>query len=179
VPLSRGAGTPSSTMWPRLRSTFRAKWRLHPSSRLATIYMNRKLWGCALFRRELRPHLTQRHPRPRFTSVPSGILIHAAVWPPAKNSAEVSVPFSWGELGAHRTQCRLGRGLSYTSIPSGILVHPVVWPQRTLAENWGRGCAPLGRGAGCPSNIMSRQASAEVYLHIPSDILIHAGVWPQ
>ena len=31
-----------------------------------------------------------------------------------------------------------------TSIPSGILVHPAVWPQRTLAENWGGGNAPLG-----------------------------------
>ena len=28
---------------------FRTKWRLHPSSRLATIDMGHKLWGCSLF----------------------------------------------------------------------------------------------------------------------------------
>ena len=40
---------------------FHTKWRLHPSSRLATISMDRKLGGCAPFRDgELRPHLTQR-----------------------------------------------------------------------------------------------------------------------
>jgi len=39
---------------------FRTKWRLHPSSRLATIDMNRKLGSCALSRGELRPHLKQR-----------------------------------------------------------------------------------------------------------------------
>jgi len=39
---------------------FRTKWRLHPSSRLATTDMNGKLAGCTPFRGELRPHLTQR-----------------------------------------------------------------------------------------------------------------------
>jgi len=34
-----------------------------------------------------------------------------------------------------------------TSMPSGILVHLAVWPPRTFAENWGGGCAPLGRGS--------------------------------
>jgi len=38
---------------------FRTKWRLHPSSRLATTDMNQKLGGCAPFRGELRPYLTQ------------------------------------------------------------------------------------------------------------------------
>jgi len=49
VPVSRRAGTPSSTMWPRPRS-FRTKWRLHPSSRLTTINMGQKPGGggCAL-----------------------------------------------------------------------------------------------------------------------------------
>jgi len=37
VPLSRTAGTPSTTMWPVPRSTSVTTWRLHPSSRLATI----------------------------------------------------------------------------------------------------------------------------------------------
>ena len=35
-------------------------------------------------------------------------------------------------------------GPRFTSVPSGILVHPAVGPQRTLAENWTRGCAPFG-----------------------------------
>ena len=39
---------------------FRTKWRLHPSSRLATVDMNRKLGSCAPFMGDLRPHLTQR-----------------------------------------------------------------------------------------------------------------------
>jgi len=38
---------------------FRTKWRLHPSSRLATIDINRKLGLCP-FKEELRPRLTQR-----------------------------------------------------------------------------------------------------------------------
>ena len=49
VPLSRGAGSPSSKMW-----------RLHPSSRLATIGMNQKLAAVPLIGGELRLHLTQR-----------------------------------------------------------------------------------------------------------------------
>jgi len=43
VPLSRRAETPPNTMWPGPRLYFRTKWRLHPSSRLATIDMGQKL----------------------------------------------------------------------------------------------------------------------------------------
>jgi len=45
VPLYPRAGTPSNIMWPGSGSTsvVRTKWRLHPSSRLATIDMGRKL----------------------------------------------------------------------------------------------------------------------------------------
>jgi len=59
-PFCGGAGSPSNSVaWAEVY--FRTKWRLHPSSRLATTNMNRKLGGCALFRaKELRPHLTQR-----------------------------------------------------------------------------------------------------------------------
>jgi len=48
-----GAGTPSNTMWPQLRSTsVPLKWRLHPSTCLATIDMGQKLGGgCGLFGR--------------------------------------------------------------------------------------------------------------------------------
>ena len=49
----RGAGSPSTTVWPGLRPTYiHAKWHLDPSSRLATIDMARN-WGglCPLFGR--------------------------------------------------------------------------------------------------------------------------------
>jgi len=51
-------------------------------------------------------------PGPRPTSVPSGILIHPAVWLQytwaEKWGGGDDVPLSVGELGPHRTQCRLG-----------------------------------------------------------------------
>ena len=88
VPLLGGAATPCNTTLPgpRFTSVPSGKWHLDPSSRLATIDMGQKLGGgCALFS---------------------------------------------GELGPHRIQSRLGRGLP-PCIPSGILVHPAVWPQQT------------------------------------------------
>ena len=63
-----------------------------------------------------------------------------------------------------------------TYLPSGFLVHTAVWPQRTLAENWG-GCAPLGKGAGFPSNTMSPRPWPTPVPN--SGILIHTEVWPQ
>jgi len=80
----------------------RTMWRLHPSSRLATIDMGRKLGAVPLLGGAA-THLTQKSPRSR--------------------------PIS---------------------IPSGILVHPAIWTQRTLAENWGGGCAPLEEGSWVP-----------------------------
>jgi len=62
----RGAGSPSSTMWPG----------------------------------------------PRPTSLPSGVLIHPAIWPQriwAENGG--LCPFGGGELGPHLTQCGQGQGL--------------------------------------------------------------------
>ena len=76
--------TPSSTIWPGPRSTlvrFHIKQRLHPSSRLATIDMGQKLGGVGVpfFTGEAGSTSNTMSRRPRFTSVPSGILIHAAV----------------------------------------------------------------------------------------------------
>ena len=46
VPLSRTAGTTSNTMWPSCAEVyFRTKWRVHPSSHLATLDMGQKLVG--------------------------------------------------------------------------------------------------------------------------------------
>jgi len=60
VPLSQGELDPRLTQSGWAEVYFRTKWRLYPSSRLATIDMGRKLGGgCALFLGELGRHLTQ------------------------------------------------------------------------------------------------------------------------
>jgi len=73
------AGSPSNTVT-SAESYLHTKWHLSPSSHLATTDIGRKLGSCApLGEGELGLHVTvSRRPRP--TSVPSGILIHAAVW---------------------------------------------------------------------------------------------------
>jgi len=57
-----GAGSRLTQCGLGQRLDFCTKWRLHPSSRLASIDMNRKLGACAPFKEGggLRPHLTQR-----------------------------------------------------------------------------------------------------------------------
>jgi len=75
-------------------------------------------------------------PGPRPTSVPSGILIHPAVWP-QQTWAEKwgALPLiGEGELGTHLTK---SLGPRPTSIPSGILIYAAIWPQQTWANNWG------------------------------------------
>jgi len=48
----------------------------------------------------------------RSTSIPSGILIHPAIWPQQICAENWGLcPFGEGELGPHLTQCRQGRGL--------------------------------------------------------------------
>jgi len=56
VPLSGGFGSPSNTTWPGQRHT---NWHLHPSSRLATSDIGRKLRAVPLWEKGLGPHLTQ------------------------------------------------------------------------------------------------------------------------
>jgi len=156
---------PSSTMWP-WRGLLRTKWRLHPSSSLVTIDMNRK-GGAAT------PSNTTS-PGPIFTSIPSGILIHPTVWPQqiwAKNWVGAgAVPLFLGRAGFPSNS--KSPGPRPTSIPSFILVHPAVWPQRTLAENWELRHF-RGGGAGSPSNTMSPSLRPTSLL---SGILIHPAV---
>jgi len=62
----------------------RTKWDLDASSRLATIDIGQKLGALPPFGGgELGPHLASSTmwTGPRPTSMPSAILIHAAVWP--------------------------------------------------------------------------------------------------
>ena len=93
-------------------------------------------------------------PGPKPIIVPSGILIHPAVWPQAENWG-LCPPFWLGNWAPTNT---VWPGPRPTFIPSGILIHPAVWPQQTWAENWG--LSPRG-GAGSPSN---NAAWAEAYL---------------
>ena len=81
----RGTGTPSSTMWPGPSSTFVPikRRRLHPSSHMARMDMGQN-WvevGLPLFLGVSGSTSNTMSRRPRPTSVPSNILIHAAVWP--------------------------------------------------------------------------------------------------
>jgi len=85
---------------------FRTKWRLHPSSSLATVEMGQKLGeACAFFSGELGPYRTQSRlgrglppykwhlsPPSRFTTTDIG----------------GRVPLGKAELGPHLTQSRLG-----------------------------------------------------------------------
>ena len=71
-----------------------------------------------------------KSPGPRPSSIPSDILIHAAVWPQqiwAKNWGAVPL---WGE-GAGSPSNTMWPGPRPTCTPSFILIHPTVWPQCT------------------------------------------------
>jgi len=58
-------------------------------------------------------------PEPRPTSVPSGILIHAAVWPQQKCAENwEAVPLLGRELGPHLTECGRGIGLPPCQVSS-------------------------------------------------------------
>jgi len=62
-----------------------------------------------------------KSPGPRPTSIPSGSLIHAAIWPQpiwCENWGEGLCPFWEGELGPHLTQCGQCRGLSARQVSS-------------------------------------------------------------
>jgi len=69
-------------------------------------------------------------PGPKLTAIPSGTLIHPAVWPQymSLKVRRCCSFFGGGELGPHLTQCL---ELRPASIPGGILIHPAVWPQYT------------------------------------------------
>jgi len=129
--------------------------------------MSRKLdGGCALFwgRGAGSPSNTKSS-GPRPTYIPSGILIHPAVWPQWTWGG--CAPF-WGAGSPSNTK---SPGPRPTSAPNGILIHPAIWPQWTWVENWG-GLGPhltqCGWGRGLPA--------CQVHLD-PSNLLatIHQG----
>ena len=100
-------------------------------------------------------------PGPTFTSVPSGILIHPAVWPQQTSAENWGLCFLFRE-GVGSPYSTMWPGPRPTPMPSAILIHPAVLPQQTWAENWG--LHPLfGDGKLGPHLTQSRLA--EAYLH--------------
>ena len=110
---------------------------------------------------------------PRPTSVPTGILVHPAIWPQKTWAENWGLCLFGGRCAGSPSNTMWPRP-RHTSVPSGILILPGL---TTTDMGQNRGLCPFwGRGAGSPSNTMwlgSRPTSK------PSFILIHPTVWPQ
>jgi len=99
------------------------------ADRLATIDMGQKEGLLCPFRGETWSPSNTMRPGPRSTSVPSGILIHPAVWP------QQTWAGNWGSgpfgRGAGSLSNTMWPGPRFTCMSSFILIHPTVWPQYT------------------------------------------------
>jgi len=74
-----------------------------------------------------------KSPGPRPTSIPSGVLIHAAIWPQqiwAENWGTLPL-WGRGELSWVPVYYTMWPWPRPTCMPSFILIHPTVWPQYT------------------------------------------------
>jgi len=148
--LGRRAGSPSNTKSPGLRAEayLHAKYHLDPSSRFTTINMGRKFGGDPppFWGGERGPHLTQS-PGPRPTSTPSGILIHAAIWP-----QQIWAENWWGcaplgDGGAGSPSNTVWPGPRPICVPSFILIRLTVWPQYTnVTDRTGQDNGPIAEG---------------------------------
>ena len=130
-----------------------------------------------------------KSPGPRPTSIPTGILVHPAVWLQrtlAENWWELC-PFRGGGVGSPSNWglCplfgeRTGYNVAWTEAHLHAKCH--LDPSSRLAtidmgRKLGGGSAPfLGRGAGFPSNTKSPELRPT---SVPSTILIHPAVWLQ
>ena len=116
--LGERAGSPSNTV--ALAETYlHAKYQLHPSSRLATINMGLKFRPPFFGEGGAGSPANTKSPWLRPSSIPSDVLIHAAIWTQqiwAENWG--AVPLWAGELGPHLTQCGQDRGLSACQVSS-------------------------------------------------------------
>ena len=111
--LGEGDWAPSNTVaW--AETYLHAKYQLHPSSRLATINMGRKFGEGGAGS----PSNT-KSPGLRLSSIPSDILIHAAI---CRNRYGPKIggcaPLGVGELGPHLTPCGQDRGLPACQVSS-------------------------------------------------------------
>jgi len=102
-------------------------------------------------------------PGPIFTSVPSGILIHAAVWPQKNIGRKLGgcAPLGEGELGPPSNT--MSRRLRPTSVPSDILIH--ICSHLTTIDVGRKLGAPSLFGEGRLGPIYHKVAWAEAYLH--------------
>jgi len=151
---------------------FRTKWRLHPSSHLATVDMGRKLGGCAPFRAELGPCLTQRHlgrslvayPHTKWHLDPSSRLATTDIG--QKLVGGLCLFFGGGS--------KLGNHLTHTKWHLSPSSHSAT---TDMGRKLGFGLCPfMGGGAGSPSNTVSPRMRPT---SIPSGILMHPAIWPQ
>jgi len=139
--LGRGAGSPCNRKSPGLRPTsmpsailIYAKCHLDPSIRLATINVS-KIWGFTPFwgARAGSPSNTKL-PGLRPICIPSGILIHAAIWPQQIWVENWGLcPFGGG--GAGTPSNTVWPSPRPTCLSSFILIHSTVWPQYTNVTN--------------------------------------------
>jgi len=112
--------------------------------RLATIDMGQKVGGAVpLFRGAEYPSNTMLPgTRPTSVGLPSGILIHPAVWPQQTWAEKWGLCPFWGAGSPSNTVS----WAEATSLPSGILIHPAVWPQY-MGQKVGAAVPPfLGEG---------------------------------
>ena len=115
-----GPGSPSNKVaW--AKAYLHTKWHLSSSSCFTTMDMGRKLGE------RLCPHVTQCRLRP---GLPSGILIHPAIWPQQLWSKNWGALPLWGG-GVGSPSNTMWPRPRPTTIPSFILIHPTVWPQYT------------------------------------------------
>ena len=118
--------------WVWAEAYLHAKYQLHPSSRLVTTNIRRKLGGSApLLGGGARSPSNTKSPGPRPSSIPSDILIHAAIWPQPIRAENWrgAVPL-WGR-GVGLPSNTMWPWPRPTCAPSFILIHPTVWPQFT------------------------------------------------
>ena len=127
-PFWRGHGPPSHYNVAWAEAYFCTKWYPDASSRLVTIDMGRKLGAVPPILGGAWSSSNIKSPEPRLTSIPSGILIHPAVWPQRTQAEKLGAVNLMGELGPHLIQCGRPRP---TCMPSLILIRPTVWPQYT------------------------------------------------
>jgi len=126
-PFPGGGGSWDLTQCGLAEIYLRTKWHLDPSSCLATTDMGRKLGAVPLWARAGSSPSNTISPGPTSTSLPSDILIHAAIWPQqtwAKNY-RAAVPLFREGAGSPRNT--MWPGPRPTPVPSGILIHAAVW----------------------------------------------------
>jgi len=122
-------------MWPGPEAYHHTKWHLDASNRLATMDMGKNGGLCPLFwegaGRGSPFNTISLGSRPTF--LPSGILIHPAIWPQQIWAENWGLcPFGGG--GAGFPSNTMWPGPRPTCVPSFILIHPAVWPQYSTSQ---------------------------------------------